>query len=46
MEAKRKYPWHLAHYCLMSHHLYLLGQLSQGDVLPKLLQFLLFEYSR
>ena len=46
VEAKRKYPWHLAHYCLMSTHLHLLGQLSQGAVLPKRMQFLLFEYSR
>lgn len=44
--SKQKYPWRLAHYCLMSNHLHLLGQLAQGATLPKLMQFLLFEYSR
>ena len=44
--SKQKYSWRLAHYCLMSNHLHLLGQLAQGVTLPKLMQFLLFEYSR
>ena len=44
--SKQRYPWRLAHYCVMSHHLHLLGQLEQGAALPKLMQFLLFEYSR
>ncbi len=44
--SKQKHPWRLAHYCLMSNHLHLLGQLDQGATLPKLMQFLLFEYSR
>ncbi len=44
--SKQKYPWRLAHYCLMSNHLHLLGQVPQGGLLPKLMQFLLFEYSR
>ncbi|MBI3010933.1 MAG: transposase [Candidatus Omnitrophica bacterium] len=44
--AKAKYAWNLCHYCLMSNHLHLLGQVAQGVTLPKLMQFLLFEYSR
>ena len=44
--SKEKYPWRLAHYCLMSNHLHLLGQIAEGAALPKLMQFLLFGYSR
>jgi len=44
--AKAKYAWRLSHYCLMSNHFHLLGQLDVGAHLPKLMQFLLFEYSR
>jgi putative transposase len=45
-QAKAKYRWSLVHYCLMSNHLHLLGQLECGQTLPKLMQFLLFEYPR
>lgn len=45
-DSKTRYAWRLSHYCLMSNHLHLLGQIRQGAVLPKLMQFLLFEYSR
>ncbi len=45
-DAKAKYPWRLFHYCLMSNHVHLLGHLTHGADLPKLMQYLLFEYSR
>lgn len=45
-ESKKKYAWTLSHYCLMSNHFHLLGQMERGCDLPKLMQFLLFEYSR
>lgn len=45
-QAKAKYPWKLLHYCLMTNHLHLLGRIEHGSDLPKLMQFLLFEYSR
>ena len=45
-KAKAKYAWRLSHYCLMSNHVHLLGQIVHGAELPKLMQFLLFEYSR
>lgn len=45
-QSKIKYSWRLFHYCLMSNHVHLLGQMIDGKVLPKLMQFLLFEYSR
>src|SRR3989338_7509260 len=44
--SKEKYEWKLFHYCLMSNHVHLLGQISTGEELPKLMQYLLFEYSR
>ncbi len=44
--SKAKYAWRLHHYCVMSNHLHVLGQVAQGVTLPKLMQFLLFEYSR
>jgi len=28
--TKAKYAWSLCHYCLMSNHLHLLGQVAQG----------------
>jgi len=46
LESKRKYPWKLSHYCLMANHIHLLGQIQAGNDLPKLMQYLLFEYSR
>ncbi|MBI4115402.1 MAG: transposase [Candidatus Omnitrophica bacterium] len=46
LESKRKYPWKLSHYCLMVNHIHLLGQITKGKNLPKLMQYLLFEYSR
>lgn len=45
-QAQSKYVWKLSHYCLMTNHLHLLAQVEQGQDLPKLMQFLLFEYSR
>lgn len=45
-KSKTKYRWKLSHYCLMGNHLHLLGKIEQGIALPKLMQFLLFEYSR
>lgn len=45
-ESKKKFSWKLFHYCLMSNHLHLLGQIEKGKELPRLMQFLLFEYSR
>ncbi len=44
--SKTKYPWRLSHYYVMANHLHLLGQIARGPDLPKLMQFLLFEYSR
>ena len=46
MESKKKYAWKLMHYCLMSNHFHLLGQIETGKELPRLMQYLLFEYSR
>ena len=46
LESKRKFPWKLSHYCLMANHVHLLGQIERGNDLPKLMQFLLLEYSR
>lgn len=46
LESKRKFSWRLSHYCLMANHIHLLGQIERGDDLPKLMQFLLLEYSR
>jgi len=45
-ESKGKFGWKLNHYCLMSNHFHLLGQLKHGRDLPRLMQFLLHEYSR
>ena len=45
-ESKKKYSWKLMHYCLMTNHIHLLGQIEKGKDLPKLMQYLLFEYSR
>lgn len=46
LTSKGKYPWKLSHYCIMSNHIHLLGQIERGKDMPKLMQFLLFEYSR
>ena len=45
-ESKQKFSWKLHHYCLMANHIHLLGQMETGSHLPKLMQYLLFEYSR
>ena len=45
-ESKTRYPWKLSHYCLMANHIHLLGQMGRGRDLPRLMQYLLFEYSR
>ena len=45
-KSKSRFPWRLSHYCLMANHIHLLGQIEQGKYLPKLMQYLLFEYSR
>ena len=45
-ESKQKFSWSLHHYCLMTNHIHLLGQIEKGEDLPKLMQYLLFEYSR
>ena len=45
-ESKQKFSWKLHHYCLMANHIHLSGQMEEGIQLPKLMQFLLFEYSR
>ena len=45
-ESKKKYQWKLSHYCLMGNHIHLLGWVEKGQELPRLMQFLLFEYSR
>ena len=44
--AKTKYSWKLFHSCLMTNHLHLLARIQHGSELPKLMQSLLFEYSR
>ena len=44
--SKGKFEWKLSHYCLMANHIHLLGQMGKGEDLPKLMQYLLFEYSR
>jgi putative transposase len=46
LQSKRKFSWKLSHYCLMANHLHLLGQVAKGNDLPKLMKYLLFEYSR
>jgi putative transposase len=43
--SKKKFPWKLLHYCLMSNHIHLLAQLERGTDLPLLMQYLLFQYS-
>jgi putative transposase len=45
-QSKLKFAWKLSHYCLMANHIHLLGQIERGKDLPKLMQYLLFEYSR
>ena len=45
-ESKKKVSWKLHHYCLMANHIHLLGQMQIGAQLPRLMQYLLFEYSR
>ncbi|KKU18992.1 MAG: Transposase [Candidatus Saccharibacteria bacterium GW2011_GWA2_46_10] len=45
-QSKEKFQWQLSHYCLMSNHFHLLGRIAQGHQLPKLMQYLLFGYSR
>lgn len=45
-ESKQKFSWKLHHYCLMANHIHLLIQMERGAQLPKLMQYLLFEYSR
>jgi len=45
-ESKKKFAWKLHHYCLMANHIHLLGQIEKGAQLSRLMQFLLFEYSR
>ncbi len=44
--SKQKFVWKLSHYCLMINHFHLLGQMEKGEDLPKLMHFLLLEYSR
>jgi putative transposase len=44
--SKIKWDYKLCHYCLMSNHFHLLLQIKIGADLPKLMQYLLFEYSR
>lgn len=46
LESKKKFLWKLSHDCLMANHVHLLGQVERGGDLPKLMQFLLLEYSR
>lgn len=46
LESKKKFDWKLLHYCLMSNHFHLLARMGMGEDLPKLMQYLLFEYSR
>ncbi len=45
-KSKEKFKWQLFHYCLLSNHFHLLGKIEEGETLPKLMQYLLFEYSR
>lgn len=45
-KSKEKFDWKLFHYCLMTNHIHLLVQMVKGDDLAKLMQYLLFEYSR
>lgn len=45
-QSKKKYKWKLLHYCLMTNHIHLLIQIERGNELAKLMQYLLFEYSR
>lgn len=44
--SKEKYDWRLHHYCLMGNHIHLLGNVKIGITLPRIMQYLLFEYSR
>ena len=46
LESKERFDWKLFHYCLMSNHFHLLGQISKAQDLPRLMQLLLFGYSR
>ena len=43
--AKSKFAWKLHHYCLMSSHFHLLVQMTNGQHLPRLMHFLLRQYS-
>jgi putative transposase len=45
-KSKKQYRWQLIHYCLMPNHIHLLGQIDQALELPKIMQFLLFSYSK
>ena len=45
-KAKIRYSWKLYHYCVMSNHFHLLMKMEIGTHLPKLMQYLLHEYSR
>ena len=44
-ESKKKYKWKLLHYCIMPNHFHLLGQVSKGADLPKIMQLILLKYS-
>ena len=46
LESKRKFVWKLFHYCLMANHVHLLGQPEKGQDLPRLMHYVLLEYSR
>jgi len=46
MTAKHKFRWQIYHYCLMGNHFHILARIEKGTDLPRIMQFLLFEYSR
>ena len=45
-ESRHRFDWKLNHYCLMGNHVHLLGWLREGKQLPRLMQYLLFQYSQ
>ena len=43
--SKAKFSWKIYHYCLMANHFHILAQIETGLDLPKIMRYLLREYS-
>ena len=44
-QARTRYGIRLHHYCLMPNHVHLLATVPKGDDLPKIMRFILWQYS-